>query len=388
MEISMYRTAKDLFAEGDRQRLRGDTASAFETYRKALVTLVSARKLVDKRLEYRLYEEMVALAQKYTPIAEELSRTAARDRAPPPTAQSTATRPGVRWTDVVGNEEAKQMLMEAVVLPLTQPQLFAEGTGRRQWGGVLLYGPPGTGKTMLARAAAGTRGFFEIKPSLVLDKYIGESEKNIRAVFEKARSAAPSIVFIDEVDAFSRNRSDGGGGSNADRRVLTELLEQLNDPGGVFVIAATNVPWDVDEAFRRRLERHIYVGLPAAAERAAMFRSLLAGVQNTLTDKDYVEIARQTERFSGSDIAGVVRGATMYSTRARFFRQMPDGTYVPAKEGEPGARAMLASEVPQGKLAAPRVTFADLVASRATITPSVSAETIRRFEEYGKKHIN
>ena len=172
---------------------------------------------------------------------------------------------GITFDDIAALEDAKHLLDESVILPVLVPEFFV-GI-REPWKGVLLFGPPGTGKTMLAKAVAGMNGstFFNCSASMLVSKYRGESEKIIRCLFNMARSYAPSIVFIDELDAIASSRRMSNE-HEASRRLKTELFTQMEgvgtavEPGQqVMVLATTNAPWDLDEAMRRRLEKRIYI---------------------------------------------------------------------------------------------------------------------------------
>ncbi|GAX76581.1 hypothetical protein CEUSTIGMA_g4027.t1 [Chlamydomonas eustigma] len=224
--------------------------------------------------------------------------------------------PNVRWEDISGLEQAKRLLKEAVVQPIKYPELF---TGLlAPWKGLLLYGPPGTGKTMLAKAVATEckTTFFNIHASTIISKWRGDSEKLVRVLFELARHHAPSTIFLDEVDALMGARG-GEGEHEASRRMKTELLVQMDGLARsnalVFVLSATNLPWELDMAMLRRLEKRIYVSLPDTGARLRILETLLGG--RCSPEVPLSRVAELTEGYSGSDVFLVAKEAAMRPLR-------------------------------------------------------------------------
>lgn len=214
----------------------------------------------------------------------------------------------VHWDDIAGLDIAKNALKEAVVYPFLRPDLFM---GLREPArGMLLFGPPGTGKTMLARAVAteSKSTFFAISASSLTSKYLGESEKLVRALFSLAKSLTPAIIFVDEIDSLLSSRS-GASEHEATRRIKTEFLIQWSDLASaaagkqqtegdasrVLVLAATNLPWAIDEAARRRFVRRQYIPLPEPHVRESQLRKLMTHQRHNLRDRDYKRLVVLTD---------------------------------------------------------------------------------------------
>jgi transitional endoplasmic reticulum ATPase len=219
----------------------------------------------------------------------------------------------VRFADVVGMVDLKKTIRMRIIDPFLRPGLFARFKKRRG-GGILLYGPPGCGKTLIARAVAGEcdAHFISVGISDVLSKWIGEAEQNIAALFDRAREQAPSVLFFDELDtlAYARQRAN----SEHTRSVVNEFLQQLDGARGpndrVLILAATNMPWDVDGAMKRpgRFDKAVFVPPPDAEARAEMFRRKLVGVP--IDDNlDFGALGRATAQASGADVDGILEAA-------------------------------------------------------------------------------
>lgn len=309
-------------------------------------------------------------------------------------------RPNVKWDDVAGLFQAKEALKEAVILPVKFPHLF---TGkRRPWQGILLYGPPGTGKSYLAKAVAteaDNSTFFSVSSADLVSKWLGESEKLVKTLFNIAREHKPSIIFIDEVDALCGSRSENE--SESARRIKTEFLVQMQGVGvdnkGVLVLGATNIPWVLDSAIRRRFEKRIYIPLPEAPARTEMFKLHLGNTPHSLTEEDFRELGKRTEGYSGADISVVVRDALMQPVRkvqtATHFRRVRgpcrnnpdlivDDLLTPCSPGAPGAMEMNWMDVPGEKLLEPIVSANDMLASLAISKPTVNDADLKKLEDF------
>ena len=226
-------------------------------------------------------------------------------------------KPDVKWEDVADLEEAKQALRESVILPLLRPDLFTGA--RRPWKGVLLFGPPGCGKTLIAKAVANEAGctFFNADAASLVSKWLGESERLVKNLFTSARKEQPAIVFMDEVDALTAERgADQVGG---ERRLKTQFLIEMDGMKSkkgdhIVVLGATNRPWDLDAAFRRRFERRILVPIPEFEARVRIFEIHTKGI-DLAPDVDFNFLGEKTEGYAGSDIALICREASLQPIR-------------------------------------------------------------------------
>jgi vacuolar protein-sorting-associated protein 4 len=271
-------------------------------------------------------------------------------------------KPDVKMEEVADLETAKQALREAIVLPLQRPDLFKGA--RKPWRGVLLFGPPGCGKTLLAKAIASEceATFFSADAASLVSKWLGESEKLIKELFRLAREQQPCVVFIDEVDSIATERGsrDEIGG---ERRIKTQLLIEMEGVKGkaqdrIIILGATNRPWEIDPAFRRRFEKRVYVKLPDENARRTMFDIHTKEIPLD-PDVNFDELAKITEGYTGSDIALLCREAIMIPIREL------DKQGILTEDSEPRA-----------------VVRDDFIVAMGKITPVVTPDELRKFEEW------
>ena len=222
------------------------------------------------------------------------------------------SKPDVKFDDVVGLKEAKQILKEIIIIPNLRPDLF---TGlRAPPRGLLLFGPPGTGKTMIAKAVATECKctFFSISASSLTSKYLGESEKLVRALFQLAYEMQPSVVFIDEIESILSKRKEGE--NDAMKRLKTEFLIQFDGVGSseenrVLIIGATNRPFDLDPAVIRRLPKRVYVGPFNDEEKKGFIKKIISQNKCNITDEQFLQIAKMCNNYSNSDLKELCREA-------------------------------------------------------------------------------
>ncbi|XP_071702491.1 uncharacterized protein [Rutidosis leptorrhynchoides] len=246
---------------------------------------------------------------------------------------------GVTFDDIGALEKVKDTLKELVMLPLQRPELFCKGQLTKPCKGILLFGPPGTGKTMLAKAVATEAGanFINISMSSISSKWFGEGEKYVKAVFTLASKISPSVVFVDEVDSML-GRRENPGEHEAMRKMKNEFMMnwdglRTKDTERVLVLAATNRPFDLDEAVIRRLPRRLMVNLPDAPNRAKILKVILAK-EDLSPDMDLDAVANMTDGYSGSDLKNLCVTAAHRPIREIIEREKKESAAATA-QGKP-----------------------------------------------------
>uniref|UniRef100_A0A9J2PH72 Vesicle-fusing ATPase n=1 Tax=Ascaris lumbricoides TaxID=6252 RepID=A0A9J2PH72_ASCLU len=312
-------------------------------------------------------------------------------------------KPNVKWEDIAGLEGAKEALKEAVILPIKFPQLFTA------WYFDVAYSYPVSdatyfrvaSKLWLCGEVCGQAGAL-LKNSSRSQVWRGRGMRLVKQLFEMAREHRPSIIFIDEIDSLCSSRSDTE--SESARRIKTEFLVQMqgvgNDCEGILVLGATNIPWVLDAAIRRRFEKRIYIPLPEMNARKDMFR-LHVGTHtaNSLTEEDFKTLAERTEGFSGYDISIVVREALMQPVRkvqtATHFKYISGPSrsdpsvivhdlLTPCSPGDRGAMPMSFMDVPSDKLAEPVLSMNDMLLSLMNTKPTVNKSDLDKLLQFTK----
>ena len=266
----------------------------------------------DEEIPKEVMEKIVVTGDDFKNAQKEIQPSALRE--------VLVQIPDIKWDDIGGLEDVKQELKEAVEWPLKHPETFKR-LGIRPPKGTLLYGIPGTGKTLLAKAVASESeaNFISVKGPELLSKWVGESEKGVREVFRKAKQAAPTVIFFDEIDAIAGARSGNDTDSGVTKRVVNQLLTEmdgLEELQDVAIIAATNRPDILDTGLMRpgRFDRHIQVSEPDEEARLAIFKVHTKNMPLS-KDVDLKKLAKQTDGYVGADIESVCREAAMLTLR-------------------------------------------------------------------------
>lgn len=363
--VAIVQQAIDADQRGNREEAFSLYLQSFEWFELALK--YEKNEKTTQKLKIKLME--------YIKRAEEL-------KSPSPSSiNSISESPNVKWEDVCGLEEVKNLLKESVIMPIKQPQIFKNV---RPWKGILLYGPPGTGKSFLAKAVAteAKATFFSVSASDIVSKWVGDSEQHVKALFETARERKPSIIFIDEVESLCAQRSEDPSGSSA-TRLVTEFLVQMDGVGnnteGILILGATNLPWLLDVGIRRRFEQRIYIPLPDVDARLQMFKN----------DR---KLAKMTEGYSGADIAIIINKAKMQPIRitqtSTHFKKVGESNYIACSPGESDAIEMSWMDIPTGKLLVPEIKKSDYEKSINETKPSVNQKDLQKYEEWTRDYEN
>jgi SpoVK/Ycf46/Vps4 family AAA+-type ATPase len=311
-------------AEAVKYDRSGDKDKAAESYKKAVEQLTRLIKLYPDYTFNKFYVEKVTTYQERIKLLKsedgeemgvekftsyETKQTGGGAMQEESEASEPAEKPNVKWGEVAGLEDAKKAVKEVIVYPVKRPDLFPLGWSR----GLLLFGPPGCGKTLLAAAVATEidAEFIQIDPASIMSKWLGAAEQNVAKVFGAARRTAiggkPVIIFIDEVDSILGVHTNEVGGEVRMRPQFLGEMDGLADKGKkyhLYVVAATNKPWDLDWGFIRRFQKRIMVPLPDYATRLQMFEINCAQLE-LATDVDLHELTQLSEGYSGSDVKDV-----------------------------------------------------------------------------------
>jgi len=311
----------------------GNVEEAINNYKKAIEVLSQLLALYPDSPSARIYEQMINEYKKRIEVLKEVVPATAEN----PTNNKTTVsiddlivkeKPKVSFNDIVGLDDVKEALKEAIVYPTKRPDLFPLGWPR----GILLYGPPGCGKTMIAAAVANEIDsyFIQVDAASIMSKWLGEAEKNVAKIFSSAREISkkenkPIIIFIDEIDALLGVYNSENGGEVRVRNQFLKEMDGLQDKAEkflVYVIGATNKPWRLDEPFLRRFQKRIYVRLPDFQQRLALLKYYTSKI--TLdADVNLEELAKKTEGYTASDIKDIVQAAHIRVVKEMFEKNLP-----------------------------------------------------------------
>jgi len=299
--------------------------------------------------------------------------------------ETTVEVPTITWNDIGGLEGVKRELRELVQYPVEHPEKF-EKFGMSPSKGVLFYGPPGCGKTLLAKAVANEcqANFISIKGPELLTMWFGESEANVREVFDKARAAAPCILFFDELDSIAQQRgSSSGDGGGAGDRVMNQLLTEMDGMGAkknVFIIGATNRPDIIDAALMRpgRLDQLIYIPMPDYESRLSILKSVLRK-SPIAAEVDLEHIARETDKFTGADLTEICQRAAKLAIRESIAQDM-ERERIRAEAIEAGEE--VDDDMADGDDEVPEITCAHFEEAVRNGRRSVTDEQLRQYSSF------
>lgn len=300
---------------------KGLQSIAVNKYHRSIEILHRLCLLYPDTQQNKVYKDYIVQCEKRVEILKGVSGITVGAKASAESGRtkvdlSLKEKPEVKWEDIVGLEDAKKAIKDSILFPLRRPDFFPLGWPR----GILLFGPPGCGKTLLAAATAReiTASFYNVDAASLMSKWLGESEKNVAKLFNEAREVSmrgrPAIIFIDEIDSLFGIRIQEVGGEVRLRNQFMKEMDSIVDKNKrthVYVIGATNKPWNIDEAFLRRFQKRIYVPLPHYKSRLGIFTLYCGKLFQIDDDVNFDKLAKSTEGYSGSDIHDVVQSAHM-----------------------------------------------------------------------------
>ena len=339
----------------------GRIDEAIANYKKAIEVLQKILRLYPDNPLASVYRGILEQYRRRVEQLEKLGVPATPREAEQLEEWVVTEKPKVSFKDIADLEHAKQAIKEAIIYPVKRPDLFPLGWPR----GILLFGPPGCGKTMLAAAVANEVDgvFFNVDAASIMSKWLGEAEKRVRMLFEKARAAAkngkPAIIFIDEIDALLGVHDNEVGGEVRVRNQFLKEMDGLQDKSNklhVYVIGATNKPWKLDEPFIRRFQKRIYIPPPDKMARLEIFRLYTRNLK-LAPDVDLEKLAEMTEGYSASDIKDIVMEAHLRTVRELFETR--------GGEGEPRP-----------------IEMRDFIEAIRIRKPSITPEMVKAYEKW------
>lgn len=349
----------------------GQKQKAVRSYREAIDVLWKLYRLTPEGSIRKIYADKI---KEYQNRIEELQNDSPPTLTIPSESSSSfqkplstqKEKPSVQWDDIVNIEEAKKAIRESIVFPTKRPDLFPLGWPR----GILLFGPPGCGKTLLAAAVASEldASFYVLDAATVMSKWLGESERNISKIFsqgrQEARKGRPCIIFIDEIDSLTAERFMEVGGEARVRNQLIKEMDGILDKGRkdfLYVLAATNKPWHLDEPFIRRFQKRIFVPLPDLDARTLLFQKYTKGLRLD-NSVELSQLAKITDGYSAADIHDICMEAQL-KVVSEFFA---------SNNGDKGEPRMLTMD-----------DFMEIIKKRKH---SVVLENLKRLLDWNAKH--
>lgn len=307
----------------------------------------------------------------------------------------TTHKPNILLSSVAGQDDAKDTLTNIILSPIRFPNMFKENSGRNARS-VLLYGPPGSGKTYLAKAVAceaRNASYFYAKASDLISKHSHDAIRLIQMLFGKAREYRPSIVIIDDLEYLQHTCDQNDVSRDKKQELATQIQSPKND--GVFIISVTNAPWNLDSVFRNSFNRTIGLTLPDLPARINILNMQLKQITHSLNEKELVQLAHQTERFSGADLSSLIHDALMQPVfrlqAATHFKKVRsqshmDGVFVPCNPNDVDALPMTLADLDEKDLQDPCLSYDDVKIALASARSSVTSADLLKFEEYRRNN--